>query len=321
LNPVDALLAGTSVFFALNLGGSGMAPAFSVALGANIVRRRTAALLFAACVFAGALLLGRFVAKTLGSGLVPPSTFDHRTALCVIGGAAAALFAANIIGVPQSTIWVTVFAIVTVGLDRGNLKTDVLFYRLIPAWVGLPLLSFLLTRGVVHLFYPLRGWNFRFYEHMVKHEWKLRAIVVGSSCYVALAIGSSNVANVVAPLATAGVLNMATGFLLISPLFGVGGAIFGGPARTVGREIVPIGLFTAAICNVVVGSIILLAARFGIPQSLVQVNAAAVMAVAHAKDGLDQVLGHGVIRKIAVAWLVTPFLASAITLVMLRVLT
>ena len=317
---VDVLLAVASFFFALNLGGSGLAPAFSVALGARIVRRRTAAFLFGLFVVIGALLLGRFVAKTLGSGLVPSSDFDHRTALCVIAAAALSLFAANVIGVPQSTIWVTVFSIVTVGLVHSNVNTEMITHRLIPAWIGLPLLAFGVSRGVVHLFYPLRGWTVRVYEHLVKHEWKLKALVVASSCYVALAIGSSNVANVVAPLVSAGVVSTTVGFLLIAPLFGLGAAVFGGPARTVGRDIVPIGPFTAAICNVVVGSIILMASRLGIPQSLVQVSSATVLAVAHAKEGLDQVASHGVVRKIGLIWVVTPLLASALTFVLLRTL-
>lgn len=310
-----------SAFFALNMGGSGMAPAFSVTMGARLVERRIALLLFGGFVIAGALLLGGFVAKTLGGSIVPKSTIDPRTALVVIGAATAALFLANLLKIPQSTSWVTVFAIATVGIQRSNLRSEAIVRKLVPAWIALPMAAFLFTWLVLRALYPLRGWNLRVHEHLAKHEWKLRALSIVSSCYVALAIGANNVANVVGPLAAAEVVDVTLGFVLIAPLFGIGAVIFPSPAKTVANEIVPLGVLTASLCNLVVGSLLLVASRLGIPQSLVQMNAATVIAVSLVKEGDVRLMRGAVLRRIGALWLATPLIAAGLTWLLLEVLT
>ncbi|MBM4388783.1 MAG: inorganic phosphate transporter, partial [Deltaproteobacteria bacterium] len=197
---INILLIALSVFFALNMGGSGMAPSFSVAIGANIIKRRYAVILFTVFVCFGSLVFGKFVVKTLGSDLVPAENLDPLTVLIVIFSASSSLFLANILKIPQSTSWVTVFAISAVGIYHSSLKTGTLLYKLLPAWILLPLFSFLLTLGILKAFYPLRAWNFRFYEYLSKHEFKMKIFVIAGSCYVAFAIGSNNVANIVRPL-------------------------------------------------------------------------------------------------------------------------
>lgn len=315
---LEVLLIITSAIFAINMGGSGIAPAFGVALGANLIKRRIAIVMYGAFVIIGALLLGWNVVKTLSNGLVPASAFDLNTTVIVVGAAMGALLLANLLHIPQSTIWVTIFSIVTLGLERGNLKTDRLFYTLIPAWIALPFLSFWATAGIMRLFYPLRGWNYRLYEHLLKHEWKLRALVIGSSCYVAIANGGNNVANVVGPLAAAKVLDTLIGFLLMAPMFGIGAALFRKPAQTLGKGIVPIGLFSASIVNIVIGTILIGANLFGVPQSLVQVSVAAVLGVSFVKDGSYALLRSRTIWRIFGAWFITPLIASALTFVALN---
>ncbi len=313
------LLVAASVFFALNIGGAVIAPSFGAALGARLVSRRSAVLMFSAAVFLGAMLKGGAVAKTLGSGLIPAASFDLHTTVAVLAGAAGALFLANLLHAPQSTTWVTVFSICVVGLLRGNLNHATLG-RIFPAWILLPLLCVLLTALLTRVFYPLRGWNYRLYEHLLKHEWKLRLMVLGASCYVGYAIGTNNVALVAAPLASAGVLDLRSALALVAPVIGLGALVITSPSRTVGHRIVPIGLFSACICNVVVGTLMILATTAGIPQSSVQLGVGAVFGIAIAKDGARQILGHKMVGRIFLTWLITPLIAAALTAILLAVL-
>jgi phosphate/sulfate permease len=314
-----ALLA-LSVFFALNMGGSTMAPAFGVALGARLLGRRTAIVLFCVFLIAGSLALGRLTATTLSRDIVPPGTLDERTTLIAVGAAAAALFLANALSIPQSTVWVTVFALTAVGLERGNLIEKTLLLRFFPVWIALPLASFVATTALTRVFYPLRGWNYRLYEHLQKHTWKLRALVIASSCYVAFAAGGNNVANVVGPLEAARVLDATTAFLIMAPVYGFGGVLFRAPTKTVGHEIVPLGLFSASICNLVTGSLIIVASLLKVSQSLVQVNMAAVLAVSFVKDGGHLVLRHRKLWRVFALWFVTPLIALALTWILLVLL-
>jgi sulfate permease len=314
---VDALLVAFSFVFALNMGGSGFSPAFSAALGSRVIKKPLALALFAVCVGIGAIVIGGHVAKTLGGGLVAADSIDRRTALFVISSATGALLIANLAKIPESTSWVTVFAISSLGLFRGNLNTHTIFYKVLPTWLSIPPIAFLLTWFVTRRLYPLRGWNYRLYEHLTKHEWKLRALVVASSCYLAIGVGANNVANVVAPLSSAGVFSVRTGMLLFTPVFALGGLVFSRTASNIGKNLVPIGLYSATIINVVVGSLVLAISWLGIPQSLVQAHVLAVFAIALAKEGSQELSKNRVLRKIVVFWILSPLVASALIVIQL----
>jgi phosphate/sulfate permease len=274
------------------------------------------------CVFliAGSLTLGELTARTLSRDIVPIGTLDRRTTLIALGAAAAALFLANALRIPQSTVWVTVFALTAVGIARGNLIEETLFSRFFPVWVALPVASFVITAVITRIFYPLRGWNYRVYEHLEKHTWKLRALVVASSCYVAFAAGGNNVPNVVGPLVGSGVTSAMVGFLVMAPIYGLGGALFRSPTNTVGKDIVPMGLFSATICNLVTGSLVIVASLLKVSQSLVQVNMASVLAVSFVKDGGHLLIRHPTLWRIFALWFVTPLISLALTWILLRLL-
>jgi sulfate permease len=307
-----------SMFFAMNMGGTAFAPTFSAALGAKQVSRWPAIALFTVCVLVGAYFIGPHVAKTLGGSMVPAKSIDKPTALIVIGSACAALFIANLAKVPESTSWVTVFGLISLGLVRGNLNTHTFFYKLLPSWLSVPPIAFVVTWIVTRQLYPLRGWNYRLYEHLTKHEWKMRLIVVASSCYIAISAGSNNVANVVGPVSSTGLFSISTGMVLAAPLFGIG-AIFLSPAKAIGNDVVPLGLYSAAIVNVVVGTLLLIVSRLGISQSLVQTHALAVFAIAYTKEGSYGVFRHPMIRRILVYWVISPLLSATLVAVFLFV--
>jgi sulfate permease len=316
---VDVLLVALSTFFALNMGGSGFSPAFSAALGARLIGRWSALALFAACVAIGALAIGGHVAETLGHDFVPVSSSDRPTAVILIAAATGALFVANLARIPESTSWVTVFAVASLGVMRGELNWHTVVYKLLPAWVTVPPAAFLITYALTRRLYPLRGWNYRFYEHLTKHEWKLRALVIASSCYLAIGVGANNVANVVAPLSAAGVFDVQTGMLIFAPVFALGGLVFFRTAHTVGSDVVPLGLYSATIINLVVGTLVLFVSWIGIPQSLVHAQVLSVFAIALAKEGSYELLRHRVIRRIAVFWIVSPMIAAALVALQLLV--
>ena len=55
-----------AMFLAINMGGSGTAPSFSAAYGANVLKRTVIPGLFGIMVLAGALIAGSEVSLTLG---------------------------------------------------------------------------------------------------------------------------------------------------------------------------------------------------------------------------------------------------------------
>ena len=61
-----------AMFLAINMGGSGTAPSFSAAYGANIIRRNLIPGLFGIMVFLGAIIAGKETTTTIGKGLLSP---------------------------------------------------------------------------------------------------------------------------------------------------------------------------------------------------------------------------------------------------------
>ncbi len=320
MSALDLSLAALGAWFAFNMGASGLAPAFGATIGARVISAPRAAIVFGVFVTAGAVLLGPEVTKTLSSGMVPAASFDGTATLIVLAATNVALLLANLLAIPQSTSWVTVAAIVALGVHDGHLATRMLTHRLLPAWLLLPLIAFVVSAGMMRMLYPLGGArSFGLHAWLSRHTAVLRLLAFASSCYVALAIGANNVANAVGPLSAAGVVSVGTGLLLLAPVFGLGARLLGGPARTVARDLVPLGLFAATLCNVVVATLLLVASHLGLPQSLVQLNAAAVLGVALVKEGPSAMLDGRGTRRMLQLWVITPILAAALTAVALLV--
>lgn len=313
MSVVELALLATGGWFAFNMGASGLAPAFGATIGSRVISARWAALVFGIFVVVGALLLGPNVAKTLGGEIVPVESFDKVTTLIVLGAANVALLLANLLKMPQSTSWVTVAAIVTLGLQQRDLNTHTLTHRLLPAWLLMPLLGFVICAALMRYLYPLHGSRFGLHSWLSQRRGVLRALAFASACYVALAIGANNVANAVGPCSAAGLFSVTTGMLVLAPMFGIGAGVLAGPAKTIARDVVPLGLFAATLVNIVVATLLLVASYMGLPQSLVQMNAAAVLGVALVKEGRSSMLDGRGTRRMLLLWIVTPILAAALT--------
>jgi len=305
------------VFFAMNMGGSGIAPSFAAVYGAKLISREKAAVLFGIFVVLGAVALGGRVAKTLGSGFISKELFTPQVALVILLSAAVSLFAANILKVPQSTSWVTVAATFGAAFYFNNLNW-LITARMIGLWFLLPAIGFILTFVFFRIIYPPRQSNFWFYEkaHSKKKQIHYLALIAG--CYVAFAIGANNVANAVGPLMGANLISPILGLAIISPLFGLGGwAIKDRTMKTIGKEIVPLGLITSSLISVITASLLIFASFLGFPQSLVQLNALAIMAVGTIKHEHVLAARQRAVQKTLLVWLIAPVISGILSFLML----
>lgn len=318
------------LLLAVTMGGSGTAPSFSAAYGANIIRKFAIPGLFGSFVFLGAIISGKQVAITLGKELIPADTLSVAMVTIVLLSVALSLLMANLIGVPQSTSQSTVAAISGPAIYLDSLNTDKLFLEVIPAWFILPLISFflvLLISRILKLYSDKR--NLVDFEHLTTHP-MLRMLVILSACYVAYAIGSNNVANASGPLASMVMnvlkidINDEARFnviviictLLIAPGFAIGSSVFGRKIlENTGKGIIEFGPLGATIISVVTASLLLLASvTKGIPTSLVQLNAFAIIALGISKKGWKKMYLHENVKKFWIIWISAPLIALAISL-------
>jgi phosphate/sulfate permease len=302
------------------MGGSGIAPSFAATYGGKLIKKKKALILFGFFVVLGALALGRNVTVTLGKSILPSDLINLDVTLIILSAATLGLFLANILKIPQSTSQVTVGAIVGAGLFFGELNFKTIFYKIIPAWIILPLLSFGLTWLIYRKIYPPEHDNLHIYQRLFANEKKLRFLALLSSCYVAFAIGANNVANAVGPLFASGILSIYLGLLIISPLFGVGAFLLGkGNLETAGKEFVPLGLFSSTLSSFVTGTLLIAASILGIPQSLVQLSICSIFAISCLKNGHKTILDQRLTRKTFFIWIVTPLFSLVLTYLFLYI--
>lgn len=307
------------IFFAMNMGASGIAPAFAASWGGNLVTKRRALLLFGIFVVLGGIILGRNVSLTLGKNLVPKEFISLNVVLIILCAATLSLFLANLLKIPQSTSQVTVGAIVGAGLYFQHLNFKILFQKILPMWIALPLLSYLLTLLVFKSIYPPKHDNLPIYQKLFASHRKIKLSSLVSSCYVAFAVGANNVANAVGPLNGAGLINIGLGLLLVAPLFGLGACLMGkGTLETAGKEIVPLGLVSSTLVSFITATLLIFASVLGIPQSLVQLNLASIFAISCLKDGHRYTWDRSITQKTFVVWAITPLLSVGLSYFLLR---
>jgi sulfate permease len=310
-----------SVFFALNMGASGIAPAFASLYGAKLITRRRAVVFFSGFVILGAIVLGKNVAVTLGGKLLAKEFIGLPVALIIISSAALSLAIANFLKIPQSTSQVTVGAIVGAGMYFKALSLKILFFKIFLMWIVLPLLAFIITIFIYKIIYPPRPGNLYLYQKVFRNERKLRLFAFLVSCYVAFAIGANNVGNVAGPLFGAGLVGISMGLILFSPVFGAGAWFIGkGTIETAGKDIVPLGLVSSSVVSLVTATLLIFASILGIPQSLVQLNIFAIFAISCLKNGHRYTAESYVTRKTLAVWMITPVISMVISYLLVLIL-
>lgn len=322
-----------AMFLAVTMGGSGTAPAFSAAYGANVIRKSLIPGLFGIMVFLGAIIAGRETANTMGDGLLSPDMMSFTVVSIILFSVAISLLVANLAGIPQSTSQSTVLSVTAAALYFNDLNSDKLFFEIIPTWFILPVISFFISLFIGRYIYrPMRKKGYtmpRAQNENLKPVWD--GLLILMSLYVAFSIGANNVANAAGPIAAMTahelhisasdnfVLIMILSTLIVAPSFGIGSSIFGHKiVKNTGKEIVLFGKFEAVIIAFVSASLLLLASvTKGIPTSLVQLNVAAILGIGVAKLGPKNIFKKTKVRQFFFMWLIAPLISFSLTLLLI----
>jgi phosphate/sulfate permease len=317
-----------AMFLAINMGGSGTGPAFSVAYGTNAINKRLIPGLFGIMVFIGAIVAGKETSLTMGKEIINPDLLDIVLVTIILLSVSISLLIANLAGIPQSTSQSTVFALAAPGMYFHSLNTHKLWFEIIPAWFILPIISFIICfLAGKYIYKPLRrrGWTI---SRKVNENPILLGVIVLTSLYVAFSIGANNVANASGPIASMTInelnnvspnkfiLIMILSTLVVAPSFGIGSSIFGHKIiKNTGKEIVLFGRIEAVIIAFVSGTLLLLASvSRGIPTSLVQLNVAAILGIGVAKLGFRNIFRKTEVNKFFAMWVISPVIAFTLSI-------
>jgi sulfate permease len=317
-----------AVFLAINMGGTSISPSFSAAYGSNVIRRSMIPGLFGIMVFLGAMIAGKGTAATLGKDLIHPDLMNWILVTIILGSVGITLFIANILGVPQSNVQTTVFAISAPAAYFHQMNTHKLFVEIVPTWFIAPLLSFAICFLIgKYIYTPIRKKGYLTYGQLSQHP-AVKVIIVVMSLYVAFSIGANNVANAVGPIASmishelqlpfdgngfSIVMVLAT--LVVAPNFAIGASVLGSKGlENTGKGIFLFGPFEAIAISFVTASLLLISSSRGIPTSLVQLNAGAIIGIGVARLGAKNIFRKTSVNKFFVVWLIAPIIAFLLSL-------
>jgi len=309
------------IFLAINMGGSGTAPSFSAAYGANILRKSVIPGFFGIMVFLGALIAGKATATTVGKELLPADMMSFSLVSIILFSVAISLLFANLIGIPQSTSQATILAVTGPALYFRVLNEHKLVLEIIPVWFILPATSLILCYIIgKYIYTPIRKKGYFTYKGISRHP-VVKILIIMMSAYVAFAVGANNVANASGPIASMTInelniedeannfiLIMILATLIVAPSFGIGSSIFGHKlVEKTGKGIFMFGPIEAIIISFITASLLLLASRIkGIPSSLVQVNTTCIIGIGAARLGFKNILKKTSVNKYFLVWSIAP---------------
>ena len=319
-----------AMILAITMGGSGTAPAFSAAYGANVIRKSLIPGLFGVMVFLGAIVAGKGTATTMGKGLLNPELMTFSIVTIILISVAISLFIANLAGIPQSTSQATVLAVTAPAVYFHELNTQKLLLEIIPTWFILPVIAFFISLFFGRYIYkPMRNRGLtmpRAQNANLKPVWN--GLLILMSLFVAFTIGANNVANAAGPIATMTInelnissennfiLIMILSTLIVAPCFGIGSSLFGHKIlKNTGKEIILFGKFEAVIIAFISAGLLLFASLSkGVPTSLVQLNVAAILGIGVAKLGAKNIFKKTEVKKFFAMWIIAPIIAFSLSL-------
>lgn len=297
----------SGAFLGWSIGANDTANCFGTAVASRMVSWRAAAAMAALFVLLGAALQGAEGIDTLARLAPGPAADAAGEALA----AALAVALLTLLGQPVSSSHAVVGALVGTGLLRGQMHLAGL-EKILICWAATPVGAMLAFLAIHALLTRLcRTWR----PSLFALDPILRGGLIVTGAYAAYSLGANNVANVAVVFVRAGTFAPPAAALAGGLMMAVGVLTFSRHViRTVGGGIARIGSFEALAAVLAMALVVHLFALLGVPVSTSH-------AIVGALAGLGLVRGWQVLRwrtlgQIALAWLVTPLLAAALSMLL-----
>ena len=289
-----------------NIGANDSANCIGASIGAGILRFRTAIILVAIFVMAGALLGGGQVVKTLGKGIVTEQLSYTGVLTALICGGIFVSFA-TFRKIPVSTSQAIVGGVAGVGL-AADLNVDFSkITTIVECWILCPILSAVLA----YIVYRITKIILRRLDNTARANKILYWLVVISACYAAFSLGANNLGNAIGPIVTLKVVDILLLTVLGAVSMAVGALTFGrGVAETVGKSICRLDLPGAFAAQMAAAFGLHLFSMMGVPVSTSQPMVGAVFGVG-VVHGIKTVSKRK-LMEIVIGWVLTPTVSGAV---------
>jgi len=295
------------IFLGWALGSNDAANIFGSGVATNLIKFRTAVILIAIFVVAGAVLEGSKVMAAVGhlSQLIPLTAFLSTLA----AGIVVTIMSAR--GLPVSTSQAIVGAVLGVGILSHTANYSILT-KVIICWaltpIGAILFSMIFYKIMAIIFSP-KLMSLPLCTGVIK----LGIILAG--CYGAYALGSNNVANVTGVYVGAGMMSPLTAVVVGSVSIALGAITYSKKVMyTVGKQIFPLLDFSALVVVIAEAATVHLFTQLGVPVSASQAVVGAVLGIGILKN--VRALNLSRLSSILLGWIITPIASALLTILL-----
>ncbi|MEA3254852.1 MAG: inorganic phosphate transporter [Candidatus Altiarchaeota archaeon] len=320
MEPVSILILLAAVFVGWSIGATSGSNAVGTLVGSRIIGFRTATLVVAVLMLAGALLQSGPVAETVGGGIVPREILAG-CGLAVLSTLLASMFFLVFMtskAIPVSVSHVVVGALVGSGISMGvSGEMDYfLVLKIFLSWFLTPVFSLILA----FIFYEIVMVPASKKVSLVTFSEASRVLVVLGTCFVAYGLGANSVGSPAGLVIGSGVVGD-TPVLLIVLGVAMGFGVVSFSRRvvyTIARNITVLDPMTAFAAQFSAGVVIYFFTLLGIPISTTQAIVGGLVGVGLTK-GVGMV-NNKLVKIIFLGWVITPFSAAILSMLIYTIL-
>ncbi len=307
-HPIPIIACG---LIALGIGSNDTSNALGICIGCEIIRFKRAVILFWLFVLMGITLQGGKVMRTVGKGLLEINLYILSVALLI---SAILIIISNWKKLPVSTHQVIIGSLIGSGMASGMDVNYSSLLEIILSWVISPLgalfLSLMLYRIMEKTLSKLP---------LLQIERILKFLLVISGILIAYNTGANELATVLGPVIHSGLIDQMPASLVGSFLVFLGAVLLSHRViETIGKGITALDPYSGFAAQLGAGTCVLLFTSLGMPVSTTYCIIGGISGVGLLKG--IRTVRFELIKKIAITWVVTPFLAFLICFAVTKVL-
>jgi PiT family inorganic phosphate transporter len=325
----------SGLFLGWSLGGNDAANVFGTAVGTQMIRFSTAAIICSVFVILGAVISGSGAAHTLGKlGAVNALPGSFMAAF----SAALSVYLMTKLGLPVSTTQAIVGGIIGWNLFSETRTDGATLTTILSTWVICPVLAAVIAIAL----FKLVSWVIRKTKpHLLRTDAYTRLGLLLAGAFGAYSLGANNIANVMgvfvpaSPFTDFNVLGLFT-FSSIQQLFLLGALAVAvgvltyskGVMMTVGGRLLPLSPVAAWVVVIAHSLVLFLFASEGLEHLLIEAGLPTIplVPVSSSQAVVGAVIGIGILKggrsiqwrvlgSIGIGWIATPVLAGLVCFV------
>lgn len=299
------------ILIAFGIGSNDTSNALGICIGAGIIKLRKALFLFGCLVFAGFIISGQTVMKTVGKDLLEANLSILSISLSI---SAILIIFSNWKKLPLSTHQVIIGSLTGSGIASGVDVNFLSLFKIVFSWLISPpaaLFSALILYRIMEKTLSKLP--------LFRIERILRILLLVSGMLIAYNTGANELATILGPIIYSGIIGKMQASLIGSFFLFLGAFILSSRViETIGKGITTLDPYSGFAAQFGAGICVLLFTFLGMPISTTYCIIAGIVGVGMSK-GMKTVKIE-LIRKIIVNWFLAPSLAFLICFAIMKAL-